>query len=243
MTDQTYRLIAQLLNAMWGQYKHNDSSSTFKVYLSTPRTLYTYPDTSKESTYINRSTWCTEPITSDDMMLIYTKLAKYIGLNTEIKYLVSSNGKYVRLRFDTDTSKDNVEILVRSIIAKMDAILKSNTDQPAWVNSLAEPKTETKVVQRIKETKQMNDFSLTNLKNAIIDKVTHLDKKTITLLGILILLLLIATRYNDIKDILNGIKNKIAKSENFKAMKSDAAHAVDGLKKIIGVKKGDNDEA
>lgn len=235
MTNQTDRLVVQLLNAMWGQYKYNNRFSVFKIYLSTPRTLYTYPDTSKESTYINRTTWCTDPITSEDMMLIYTKLAKYIGFNTEIKYLVSSNGKYVRLRFDTDTSKNNVEVLVRAIITKI------NIDQLNPVTD--QPKPETRVVQQTKETKQMNDFSLTNLKNAIIDKVTHLDKKTVTLLGILILLLLIATRYNDIKDILNGIKNKIAKSENFKAMKSDAAHAVDGLKRIIGVKKGDNDEA
>lgn len=236
MTDQTDRLVVQLLKTMWwGQYKYNDRFSVFKIYLSTPRMLYTYPDTSKESTYINRTTWCTEPITSDDMMLIYTKLAKCIGSNTEIKYLVGSNGKYVRLRFDTDASKSNVETLVHHIIAK----LASDQAHP----EMDQPKPETRVVQQPKETKQMNDFSLTNLKNAIIDKVTHLDKKTVTLLGILVLLLLIATRYNDIKDILNGIKNKIAKSENFKAMKSDAAHAVDGLKRIIGVKKGDNDEA
>ena len=101
--------------------------------------------------------------------------------------------------------------------------------------------TNKKVVVKENKEKKMNDFSLTNLKNAIINKVTTLDKKTITIIGILILLLLIATRYQDIKDILIGIKDKIKRSKNFKAMMSDGEKAIDSLKKIVGVKStGDN---
>ena len=94
-----------------------------------------------------------------------------------------------------------------------------------------------------KGEKKVKDFSLTNLKDALVDKVTSLDKKTITILAVIALLLLIVGKYQDIKDIAKGIKDKVTRSKNFKAMVADANSAVAGLKKIVGIKeKGTKDE-
>lgn len=103
---------------------------------------------------------------------------------------------------------------------------------PKWVDY------ETALVK--KERKTMNDFSLTNLKNALVDKVTHLDKKTVTILSIIALVLLVFCKYKDIKDIFNGIKKKVVNSDNFKEMINDGTSAVNSLKKIVGI-KGDAD--
>ena len=92
----------------------------------------------------------------------------------------------------------------------------------------------------------MNDFSLTNLKDALVNKITHLDKKTITILALIALVLLVVGKYQDIKDILIGIKDKVKRSKNFKAMVADGTAAMDSLKKIVGVKnnkKETTDEA
>lgn len=84
------------------------------------------------------------------------------------------------------------------------------------------------------------DFSLSNLKDAFINKVTHLDRKTVMILAIIALLLLIVGKYQTIKDILIGIKDKVKRSKNFKAMVEDGTNAINSLKKIVGVKdKGD----
>ena len=93
-----------------------------------------------------------------------------------------------------------------------------------------------------KKGNKMGDFSLSNLKDALVDKITHLDRKTVMILSIIALLLLIAGKYNTIKDILSGIKNKVKNSDNFKAMVTDGTNAINSLKKIVGVKgKGDAD--
>ena len=97
-----------------------------------------------------------------------------------------------------------------------------------------------------KEKEKMKDFSLSNLKDAVIDKVTSLDKKTVTILAIIALLLLIVGKYQTIKDILIGIKDKVKKSKNFKAMVEDGTNALNSLKKLVGVKEtkaAKNDEA
>lgn len=109
-----------------------------------------------------------------------------------------------------------------------------------WPGEKQESKKEKCVKVSTKERKEkVNDFSLENIKNAIVNKVTTLDKKTITILGIILLLLLIAMRYQDIKDILIGIKNKVKRSKNFKAMMEDGTNAVNSLKKIVGIKDTD----
>lgn len=53
-------------------------------------------------------------------------------------------------------------------------------------------------------------------------------------------MLLVVGKYQDIKDILVGIKDKVKRSKNFKAMVADGTAAIDSLKKIVGVK--DNKE-
>lgn len=95
-----------------------------------------------------------------------------------------------------------------------------------------------------KEKKEVKDFSITNLKDALVNKITSLDKKTVTILAVIALLLLIVGKYQDIKDIAKGIKDKVTRSKNFKAMVEDANNALAGLKKIIGIKesKGDKNE-
>lgn len=91
--------------------------------------------------------------------------------------------------------------------------------------------------------KKMKDFSLTNLKDALVDKVTHLDRRTVMILAIIALVLLIVGKYTTIKDIAKSIKDKVKRSKNFKAMVEDGTNAINGLKKIVGVKSGDKDEA
>ena len=92
-----------------------------------------------------------------------------------------------------------------------------------------------------KENKKMNDFSLSNLKDALISKVTHLDKKTITIIALIALILLVVGKYQDIKDILIGIKDKVKRSKNFKAMVADGTAALSSLKKIVGIKDNEKD--
>lgn len=87
-----------------------------------------------------------------------------------------------------------------------------------------------------KEKKKMESFSLSNLKDALVNKITHLDRKTVMILAIIALVLLILGKYQTIKDILIGIKDKVKRSKNFKAMVEDGTNAINGLKKIIGVK-------
>lgn len=89
----------------------------------------------------------------------------------------------------------------------------------------------------------MKDFSLSNLKDVVVDKVRCLDRKTITILALIALVLLVVGKYQTIKDILIGIKDKVKRSKNFKAMIEDGTNAINGLKKIIGIKEGAKDEA
>ena len=93
-----------------------------------------------------------------------------------------------------------------------------------------------------KEELKVNEFSLTNLKDALVSKITSLDKKTVTILAIIALVLLVVGKYQDIKDIIKGIVDKIKKSKNFKAMVEDGSNTVKNLKKIVGIKERKTDE-
>lgn len=93
-----------------------------------------------------------------------------------------------------------------------------------------------------KEELKVNEFSLTNLKDALVSKITSLDKKTVTILAIIALALLVVGKYQDIKDIIKGIVDKIKKSKNFKAMVEDGSNAIKNLKKIVGIKERKTDE-
>ena len=111
--------------------------------------------------------------------------------------------------------------------------------------SLASEKPEEVVIVNSKQNKEelkVNEFSLTNLKDALVNKITTLDRKTITILAIIALVLLVVGKYQDIKDIIKGIIDKIKKSKNFKAMVEDGSNAVKNLKKIVGIKERKTDE-
>ena len=87
----------------------------------------------------------------------------------------------------------------------------------------------------------MKDFSLGNLKDAVVDKVRCLDRRTVTILALIVLVLLVVGKYQTIKDILIGIKDKVTRSKNFKAMIEDGTNAINGLKKIVGIKEKTNE--
>lgn len=110
---------------------------------------------------------------------------------------------------------------------------------------LASEKPEEAAVTNSKQNKEelkVNEFSLTNLKDALVSKITSLDKKTVTILAIIALVLLVVGKYQDIKDIIKGIVDKVKKSKNFKAMVEDGSNAVKNLKKIVGIKERKTDE-
>lgn len=151
---------------------------------------------------------------------------------------LTKNGEGVRIRkLDGQRYGD----IVQDLDAIMDEMLgiyaEAISSTPDVVpGPIPTPVVVEKKERKVNKEKKMNDFSLENIKNAIVRKVTSLDKKTITLLSILALALLIVCRYKDIKDILNGIISKVKASDNFKEMVADGTNAVNGLKKIVGIK-------
>lgn len=126
-----------------------------------------------------------------------------------------------------------------------DIDLGINQDIEQTTCSLASEKPKEAAVINSKQNKEelkVNEFSLTNLKDALVSKITSLDKKTVTILAIIALVLLVVGKYQDIKDIIKGIVDKIKKSKNFKAMVEDGSNAVKNLKKIVGIKERKTDE-
>lgn len=178
-------------------------------------------------------------ITSDaDYQLLFNNIGQWVQAIPEIKVCHLKDGN-LRIRFEEDTtSSDRTQAVQR---------LKQTIKQNVNIGSVGIPlpcvdeKYERyEKYKEKKEKKRMNSFSLTNLKDALVNKITHLDKKTITILALIALVLLVVGKYQDIKDILVGIKDKVKRSKNFKAMVADGTAAIDSLKKIVGVK--DNKE-
>lgn len=176
-------------------------------------------------------------ITSDaDYQLLFNNIGHWVQAIPEIKvcHLKDSN---LRIRFEEDTSSSDRT----QAIQRLKQTIRQNVNIGVVDERLPliDEKYE-KYKEKKGEEKRMNSFSLTNLKDALVNKITHLDKKTITILALIALVLLVVGKYQDIKDILVGIKDKIKRSKNFKAMVADGTAAVDSLKKIVGVK--DNKE-
>ena len=217
-----------------------------KIFNGTQDVMYGYMD--EKDGYVSKHKWSEDSACwIEEIYNLLVQATKDEKRFKICKLTKKTNG--YRFRFDNDSSilpsvkvmiLNKIEdIMIASIPGAINPVPVPSVPKPE-LDPLREIKKEKKKTVENKE-KKMNDFSLTNLKNAIINKVTTLDKKTITIIGILILLLLIATRYQDIKDILIGIKDKIKRSKNFKAMMSDGEKAIDSLKKIVGVKStGDN---
>ena len=180
-------------------------------------------------------------ITSDtDYQILFDNMGPWTRDIPEIKVCYLKDGN-LRIRFD-----DSVTPLPDRAQAVQN--LKQTIRQNVNVGVVDErlPLINEEYKEKKGEKKRMNDFSLTNLKDALVNKITHLDKKTVTILALIALVLLVVGKYQDIKDILIGIKDKVKRSKNFKAMVADGTAAMDSLKKIVGVKdnkKETTDEA
>lgn len=214
----------------------------FKIYESTPDIVYYYRDfddkyytktkikatLSTLSSLLDISTDYLNKIVDnrDFYETLYKEGCEYLKYNRPIKICRLKTEAAIRIRFDLDKYS-------RGACTQAINTLITHDDLPKERQKSTDTSKEKKV---IKEKKKMEDFSLTNLKNALVSKITSLDKKTVTILALIALALLVVGKYQDIKDILIGIKDKVKRSKNFKAMVADGTAAVNSLKKIIGIK-------
>ena len=220
----------------------------FKIYKSTPEIVYFYRDfdgpyydrcriqnllLAGDASFFSITPEDIEKIDKEDFYnRLYSEGCIYLQDIFEIKIgKLKKEEKALRFRLDLQNyTYSECEKAITRLLNKKEIDTTLHTDAP---------------IETKKEKKKMEDFSLTNLKNALVNKITHLDKKTITILAIIALVLLVVGKYQDIKDILVGIKDKVKRSKNFKAMVADGTAAVNSLKKIIGIKDEgkDNNEA
>lgn len=160
---------------------------------------------------------------------LFDNMGQWVQDISEIKVCYLKDGN-LRIRFAEDTlESDRMQAIQRLKQTIIQNVNTETVDAPL-------PVVYDKYKEKKGEKKKMNDFSLTNLKDALVNKITHLDRKTVTILAIIALVLLVVGKYQDIKDILIGIKDKVKRSKNFKAMVADGTAALDSLKKIVGVK-------
>lgn len=215
-----YQLMHELLSVA---YKEAVTSTVLcmKIFKGSENCIYFYEDSKGENPYAYKHNWTNNHFDSDDTFIenFFEFLVKYTEDLPAIKVArLQKKANGIRIRFDENYSTQE----------RLDSLLDLIKTAPC--------------VTTEKKGNKMGDFSLSNLKDALVDKITHLDRKTVMILSIIALLLLIAGKYNTIKDILSGIKNKIKNSDNFKAMVTDGTNAINSLKKIVGVKgKGDAD--
>ena len=185
-------------------------------------------DTEVLSTY-------THDINTDTVYkILFDNIGQWVQAIPEIKVCYLKDGN-LRIRFAEDTSESDRKQAIQKL--KQTIIQNVNTG----TEDAQLPGIDKKHKEKKGEMKRMNDFSLTNLKDALVNKITHLDKKTVTILALIALVLLVVGKYQDIKDILVGIKDKVKRSKNFKAMVADGTAAIDSLKKIVGVKDSKKD--
>lgn len=201
-----------------------------KVFKGTWDTIYMYKDT--DSSYSEKVKFTNEKLTDDLMEEVYDYLSLLFTGIPQIKFCrLSKKAAGYRIRADVDCyAKSECLGEISHVLSRVyDSIEVDENHKFIYTTP------EKKCVHE-KKGKQMGNFSLSDLKDAVIDKVTHLDRKTVTILAILALLLLIVGKYQTIKDILIGIKDKVKRSKNFKAMVEDGTKAVNSLKKIVGIK-------
>lgn len=239
-----YQLMHDLLDRAYKDILVKEFSC-IKIFKGSEDWMYCYADNKGEDPYTFKSLWTAHQFKPDNTFLddFYQFLVEYTAEMPMIKVArlqKKANGIRIRL-YENYSEEDGWEALdklrtVASALADAQVPLPAPVapDQKAWKPA--------QYVATEKKGNNMGDFSLSNLKDALVDKITHLDRKTIMILSIIALLLLIAGKYNTIKDILTGIKNKVKNSDNFKAMVTDGTNAINSLKKIVGVKgKGDAD--
>lgn len=251
-----YQLIHELLSIAYNEAATNDVLC-MKVFKGSENCIYFYEDHKGENPYAYKRNWTSHRFDPDDTFI--ENFFEFLVDHTEdlpaikvARLQKKANG--IRIRFDENYStQKGLDSLLNLINT---AYVLGNSPTPAepepttsvWKPIPVKPEPTTSVwkpapyVATEKKGNNMGDFSLSNLKDALVDKITHLDRKTVMILSIIALLLLIAGKYNTIKDILSGIKNKVKNSDNFKAMVTDGTNAINSLKKIVGVKgKGDAD--
>lgn len=166
--------------------------------------------------------------------ILFDNMGQWVQDIPEIKVCYLKEGN-LRIRFEEDALSQTR----KNAIQKLEQVIRQNVN--LGIVDAPLPGIDKKYKEKKGEMKRMNDFSLTNLKDALVNKITHLDKKTVTILALIALVLLVVGKYQDIKDILIGIKDKVKRSKNFKAMVADGTAAMDSLKKIVGVKDNKKD--
>lgn len=241
-----YQLMHNLLDRAYKDIL-SKGYSCMKIFKGSEDWIYCYADNKGEDPYIFKSLWTDHQFKPDNTFLddFYQFLVEYTAEMPMIKVArLQKKANGIRIRLDENYSdEDGWEALdkLRTVASAL-----ADAEVPAPAPARPEPTTPAfkpaQYVTTEKKGNNMGDFSLSNLKDALVDKITHLDRKTVMILSIIALLLLIAGKYNTIKDILSGIKNKVKNSDNFKAMVTDGTNAINSLKKIVGVKgKGDAD--
>ena len=237
-----YQLIHELLNVAYNEAARS-TVLCMKVFKGSENCIYFYGDHKGEGPYAYKRNWTSHRFDSDNTFIenFFEFLVKYTENLPAIKVArLQKKANGIRIRFDENYSTREGRDSLLALIEK--AYVISNPPAPAKPEPTTSVCKSAPCVATEKKGNKMGDFSLSNLKDALVDKITHLDRKTVMILSIIALLLLIAGKYNTIKDILAGIKNKVKNSDNFKAMVTDGTNAINSLKKIVGVKgKGDAD--
>lgn len=258
-----YPQIHELLNVAYNEMATN-KVLCMKIFKGSENCIYFYEDHKGENPYTYKRIWTSHRFDPDSIFIgnFFKFLVDYTKDLPAIKVArLQKKANGIRIRFDenysTQEGLDSLLTLIEAayVMSKVSTPVKTEPapakPEPTtsvWKPVPVKPEPTTSVwkptpyVATEKKGNKMGDFSLSNLKDALVDKITHLDRKTVMILSIIALLLLIAGKYNTIKDILSGIKNKVKNSDNFKAMVTDGTNAINSLKKIVGVKgKGDAD--
>lgn len=230
------QLIHELLSVAYNESATN-KALCIKVFKGSENCIYFYGDSKGENPYMYKHNWTSHRFDSDNTFIedFFEFLAKYTKNLPAIKVArLQKKANGIRIRFDENYSTREGLNSLHNLIEK--TYVMSNLPTPAKPEPTASVCKPAPYVATEKKGNKMGDFSLSNLKDALVDKITHLDRKTVMILSIIALLLLIAGKYNTIKDILSGIKNKVKNSDNFKAMVTDGTNAINSLKKIVGIK-------
>lgn len=224
-------------------------NNVLKIFFGSAETAYEYESHNNEA-YVRKHIWRIDT-TREELECLYQNLVIATDSIPELKVArLTKKADGIRIRFaEEHMSTCEKKRLVSQLRTNLEQLLPAKSEPvivpptvPIECYKTA-PGQITKVCTKTEKGKKMKDFSLTNLKDALVDKVTHLDRRTVMILAIIALVLLIVGKYTTIKDIAKGIKDKVKRSKNFKAMVEDGTNAINGLKKIVGVKSGDKDEA
>jgi hypothetical protein len=238
-------MIPVILNEML-EKKHNVSI----VYASIPDKVYMYKRYNGGD--LGEYTVTCKIRERLDLQIVYVFLKEELKDMTQIKVCRLSRDNALRLRFDEDITDSTKKWAVDKLQNRIEGLLCTqrspgsgcpgsitpvDRDQLLMTAPLARTSNECSN----KGEKEVKDFSLGNLKDAVVDKVRCLDRRTVTILALIVLVLLVVGKYQTIKDILIGIKDKVTRSKNFKAMIEDGTNAINGLKKIVGIKEKANE--